>query len=291
MTTQGVIYYATGTKYVEQMLVSAESLKQHTDLPVTVYSDEQIHSQYIDNVVVITPGEHPFYDRINYFKQTPYDKTLYLDTDTYIAGDVSPIFEMLDRFDVVAAFNESRDTAAPHTKFDTVDLDVPPSFPEYQCGVIGYQNTEPIQQLFDDWQTRYKPYRDKHLIDQPHFREALYNSNLAIGTLPSEYNTLANFGGYLHEYVRLLHYAGSNKKRLGCGTPDADTLQEFVDVLNEDAPKDRVFYYDSARCLQVTPTTQNLTLYHGVVQSVRRDGIWSTIKKTVAKIKQLHSTY
>lgn len=287
MTECGVIYYATGEEYVRQAKRSAASLHEHMDIAVTVYSDRPVDSPHVDNVVEITPGDYPFYDRINYFKQTPYDQTLYLDTDTYITGDLSPIFELLDRVEVAAAFNESRNTAAPHTKFETVDLDVPPSFPEYQCGVIGYRDTKLIQKLFDDWQSRYEPYRDAHLVDQPHFREAVYNTDVSVGTLPTEFNTLANFGGYLHDKVRILHYAGANRSALGSEPPDDEQLQAFVDRLNRDAPQNRLFLYDALGCLHVPTTHEDWPLTHTVATSVQRNGIQQTIKRATARLKRL----
>jgi hypothetical protein len=103
---------------------------------------------------------------------------------------------MMDRFDIVASINETRDTAVEGHKFNTTDIDVPESFPEYQCGVIGFCHNPKVMSLFDDWQSRYKRYRDKYILDQPFFREAIYHSDIDLGTLPTEYNALINLGGY-----------------------------------------------------------------------------------------------
>lgn len=283
MTDRGVIYYAAGSEYADQALCSAKSLKQHNDLSVTVYTDQSVDRTHVDSTVTISPGKHPFYDRINYFKQTPYQKTLYLDTDTYVAADIGAVFELLDRFDVVAAFNESRNTAAAHTKFETVDLNVPDTFPEYQCGVLGYRNTDTVQELFNDWQTRYEPYREEHLIDQPHFREALYHSSASIGTLPTEYNVLVNFSGYLHSSVKLLHYAGTNKTALGDGLPEFERLQSLVNKLNQGTPRNRVFFHDGARRLRVCPREPS-PLSHRAVGHVREHGVWRTVTRGLEKL-------
>ncbi len=287
MTDRGIIYYATGTKYINQALRSAESLKKHNNLPVTIYSDREIDSPYVDNVIAISSSEYPFYDRINYFKQTPYPKTLYLDTDTYIVGDIGPVFDMLDRFEVVAAFNESRDTAASHTKFDTLDLDVPETFPEYQCGVIGYKNTGPIQDLLNDWQTRYEPYKTSHVLDQPHFREALFNNEVAIGTLPTEYNVLLNFSGYLHSTPKLLHYGGTNRPFLGDGTPTVEVLEETADRLSANAPQNRVFFSNAAGNLQVVLGHGDPGFLTRVVTHVRTNGFKQTLIKGVRKLSRM----
>jgi len=283
MTDRGVIYYATGDPYVRQAEISAKSLKSHNDIDVTMYTDQSLDSPYVDNVVTITPGEYPFYDRINYFKQTPYDRTLYLDTDTYIVSKLSSVFEMLDRFEIVAAFNENRDTASEHAKFETVDIDVPASFPEYQCGAIGYRNTDTVQELFGDWQERYEPYRDKNLLDQPHFREALYNNQVSVGTLPREYNIMINFCGCLDGTARLIHYGGTNRPIFGDGIPDAETFESVAHTLNENAPHHRVFYHDITGRLRVV-SRANPSFTRRVVQHTFQKGPWATFKKGMRRL-------
>lgn len=218
MSSRGVIYYATGEEYVEEATRSARSLKEHNDIEATVFTDiDTLNCSCFDRIEHIDSGEYTFYDRINYFKQTPYGRILYPDANTHVAGDTTPVSDLLERFEVVAAVNESWDTTAEHTKFETVDIDVPDSCLEYQCGVIGYRATDTVQEFFNDWQSRYEPCRGKHILDQSHFRETLDNSELSIGTLPTEYNVLVNFAGYLHSPVTLLHYAGTNRPFLGEG--------------------------------------------------------------------------
>jgi lipopolysaccharide biosynthesis glycosyltransferase len=285
MTDRGVIYYATGAKYVEQALISAKSLKAHNDVAVTVYTDRSdLASPYVDMAITISPGDYPFYDRINYFQESPYDRTVYLDTDTYIAGDITPLFAMLERFDIVAAFNEDRNTAGEHTSFETIEIDVPDAFPEYQCGVIGYRNTEAVQTCFDEWQQRYKPYRDANLLDQPHFREALYHSPVSIGTLPREYNVMVNFGGYLDDEAVILHYGGDNRPYIGDSMPGAAISEEIVRQLNENTPEHRVFFYDSSDEFRVVSGNVPPRLPRRTVRHLRREGLESTVKKAIQKL-------
>jgi hypothetical protein len=286
MPDRGVIYYATGHPYVKQATLSAESLKAHNDVGVTMYTDQQVDSPHVDNVVEITPGEHPFYDRINYFRQTPYERTIQMDTDTYIIGDLSPVFELLNRFDIAAAYDEHRDTATERRGFENVDIDVPDSFPEFQCGVIAYRNNETVQLLFDDWQTHYEPYRDRNLLDQPHFREALYNNEIAVGTLPSEYNVRINFGGFLYNDAKVIHYAGSeNRPFVGTEVPDAEFSEGLADTLNHDTPRSRVVIVKPREGICVLPTVdKSNSMRYRIRRSVDERGVVGTLRRAVEKL-------
>lgn len=285
MGSKGVLYYAIGEEYVQQAELSAESLKSHSDINVTLFTDVvDISAQCFDQIYTIDSTEYPFFDRIEHFKKMPYDKNIYLDTDTYICGNISPIFDLLERVDIAAAFNESRDTAAEHMKYKTIDLNAPDTFPEYQCGVIGFCDNERVDELFNDWRRRYRPYRDENLIDQPHFREALFNVEVSIGTLPTEYNTLLNHGGYLYGPVKLLHYAGDNRPFVNKldSSADFDTVAER---LNRGAPTNRVFYYDNLQRLRVRDS-RGRGIFGKIVTSLYREGVVETAQVVLEKMLQ-----
>jgi len=292
MSSWGVIYYATGAQYVAEATRSARSLKEHNDIDVTIFTDQNgLDRTCFDCVEQIDPGEHPFYDRINYFKESPYDRTLHLDTDTIVIGDIKPIFEMLERFEVVAAINETRHTASKDHKFDTVNINAPEAFPEYQCGVIGFCNTRRVRELFDDWQQRYANYLDDFVLDQPFFREAVYNSEIDIGTLPSEFNALLYMGGYFEQEVRIVHLAGKKPETLSVPFLRYKNTSKAVKLLNANVPERRVLFYDSWNRLIVKPTNGNQHRFFWLLKAVERNGIlWASrraIEKTHEKFKSL----
>jgi len=283
MPDRGVVYYATGKQYIQQAAISAKSVKKHTDLHVTLYADRGAESPYIDRVVETTPSGDPFYDRIDCFRQTPYEKTLYLDTDTYVTADISPALKILGRFDIVAAYDPCRDSTAEQLTFDTIEVDVPDAFPEFQCGVVGYQNTETVRAFFDDWQARYEPYREQNVLDQPHFREALYENRVAVGTLPSEYNVKINFGGFLYDEAKIIHYAGKrNRPFTGTGRPDEKISEEIGAELNRETQQSRAVMVDPEEGVRVEPTLE-LSLGYRIRRSVRERGVLGTARRAVEK--------
>jgi len=195
--TEGVVYIASGTEYIEQAKISAESLKEHTDYPVTLVCDRSVSECYFDSVISKPDFDYHYGDSVLKIPELPYDKTLLLDTDTVVCGDVSDIFSVVDGFDIAASTIADNE----FTLSDTV----PTSFPEYNTGVVAFSK-ETTESFISDWKSRY----EKHLQDgirmnQPSFREALYQSELRIATLPTEYNCRVNFGGYLTDIVRIIH--------------------------------------------------------------------------------------
>ncbi|MFB6294449.1 MAG: hypothetical protein ABEI97_01700 [Candidatus Nanohaloarchaea archaeon] len=104
----GVTYYAIGEKYVEEARQSAESLKEHNDIPTTLFTDQEVETGVIDNVRHIDASEYPLLDYIERLKESPYDRTLFLDTDTYVTANIEELFEMLDTFDIGLSIDELR---------------------------------------------------------------------------------------------------------------------------------------------------------------------------------------
>ncbi|MCA9912304.1 MAG: hypothetical protein KC496_03110 [Anaerolineae bacterium] len=197
----GVIYVATGDKYIEEALYSAASLKRYMPhLPVTLFTDRDVESPYLDQLVLVDEAHSAKRAKIHYMSQSPYERTLFLDTDTYICGDLTDTFDMLDHFDLAAVHENGQETYPVEQ--------VPTSFPEYNSGVILFQNTERVRAFFQQWQTIFDSetwiVKGRH-FDQPSFRQALYESDLRIATLTSQYNCHFVDGGCVAGEIKILH--------------------------------------------------------------------------------------
>lgn len=82
--SKGVIYIATGEKYIQEALKSAASLKDKIpSLPITLFSSEYVSSKVLNEVILIENPQYGWIDKITYISQTPYEETLFIDTDTY----------------------------------------------------------------------------------------------------------------------------------------------------------------------------------------------------------------
>jgi len=209
MKEEGIMYIATGEKYINEANISASSVKKYTDVPVIILTDSpsKINSEVFDYVHPIKSANNDFGDSILSLDQTPFEKTLFLDTDTYVCGEISSIFDALDRFDVIAAHNPGSRSAKKRGGYHA---DVPEVFPQYNTGVVGFKSTDSVKSLFNSWKKIYQDTKEntKLNLNQPSFREALYNSNVRIGTLPSEYNFRIHHQGsvgFAADEVRIVH--------------------------------------------------------------------------------------
>lgn len=201
----GVIYVATGEKYVLEACKSATRLKEvMPSIPITFFTDKEILSKAFEKVEII----EPFHKRskIPCLVKSPYEQTLYLDSDTYVTDDLSELFQLLDRFDIALVQSPCGE------KYEIKGI--PDCFPEFNSGVILYKKTSKVYDLFRTWKTLYerdllnseqlvKP-QEGCLQDQATFKEAIYYSELRIATLPPEYNCSINNPGRLLGKVKIL---------------------------------------------------------------------------------------
>src|SRR5262249_13767122 len=145
--SQGAIYIATGRKYVEEACQAAASLKAILPtLSVTLIADENIQVPYFDEVILVQkpdPIEGRFMSKIAYMGMSPYDHTLFLDTDTYVCGDISDLFPLLERFDIAAAHDANRITK----RLEGSHLAIPRSFSQFNTGVLLFRASPQLQEV------------------------------------------------------------------------------------------------------------------------------------------------
>ena len=190
----GVVYIAMGKKYIEEAKISAASLKaKMPNIPVTIFANQEVNEQEFDKSVVVNKSYYSFEDKVVYMYDSPYEYTLFLDTDTYICEDFSELFAILDNFDIAAVH-------AP-TKIPGIVNGVPECYQQMNTGVILFKKSPEVKKFFEYWVKLYKSGEP----DQPSFREALFNSQLRIATLTAEYNCRFPFPFFVCGTVKILH--------------------------------------------------------------------------------------
>lgn len=138
---RGVIYKVSGGRYVKEVLKSAKSLKRfHPDLPITVLTDHQIDSQFVDTVLELSNPMKSMGDSILKPEDIVYDYTLYLDSDTYICDDIIDVFYLLERSDVAMAFEPHRQTETDIPDYASI----PSICPNFNAGVIALRDSERV---------------------------------------------------------------------------------------------------------------------------------------------------
>lgn len=187
----GIVYCATGKRFVNEVINSAKSLHKFNKEPkITIFTDKdnvlKNEMDLFDSIIIIDHPEFSFGDKVFAIKNTPYKKTIFLDTDTIITDDISELFRILEKFDI-ALVN------VPYKNR---------KYPFYNTGVIAFNKNQRIMDLFKLWEQKY----DKRIgNDQPPFQEALLQSSISVFTLPPEYNFRVLFTSYAQKRIKILH--------------------------------------------------------------------------------------
>jgi hypothetical protein len=227
--SDGILYIASGAKYLNEAKRSVKSVKTHNDIRATLITDREVHESCFDTIHIEDDFGYHYGDSVMKIPSLPYDRTLLLDTDTRIYGNITGLFKVLDEFDIAAS-------VIADSEYNLSD-DVPETFPEYNTGVVSFRKSAEVQKFIDQWQGNYQDDLSTGTrMNQPSFRETLYKSNIRIATIPTEFNCRINFGGYLQDDVKVLH-------------GDIDNPDEIIKVLNEyNMPR---VYYNSGSGVEV----------------------------------------
>lgn len=204
----GAIYIITqDSRYTGLLLNSVASLKRvMPDLPVTVFSQFPVESPLFERAVLVEGSADGFYDKTLYMRQSPYERTLFIDADIYVVDPVPELFATLDQFDCAATHEEYLNTDWFH---QYPRPDIPSSFPEFNTGIMAYKRCPRMDRVLEEWAKLYRTFMDqnpgKKTNDQPFFRAAVYFSDLRMATLTREYNCKFRGQGYLNGRVKMLH--------------------------------------------------------------------------------------
>jgi hypothetical protein len=225
-------------------------------------------------------------DKIYNLDKSPYDKTIFIDADTLVLGDITGIFKLLDRVDLAAPHAQSR---------PVVEIkDVPDAFTELSTAVVGYENNSRILDLFNQWKSYHKqqmehgrpkksitiPYADtleeassfgrKH--GQPPFREALYHSDIKYHVLPTEY--LFRSSSFAYNNVKILHYGSRERGEKVARIINKDIEKRFLinwkgKLYREKNGTERISY----------PFLESLVSNEYIHRILKYLGIYGTVRK------------
>lgn len=198
--TRGVVYVASGRKYLEEAGHSAASVRQtNPDLPIgLVTDDESVAPGRFDHVLRLKAPRQTSFDKLQMVR-APWERTLFLDTDTLVHARLDSVFALLDRFDFAAVQRSS----GYHYALEGV----PQTFPEFNSGVIAFRQGPEVEAFFRRWAELYDALAEtsERTFDQKSLRAALYASPLRIANLPPEYNFMPYFPGIAMTGLMITH--------------------------------------------------------------------------------------
>jgi hypothetical protein len=209
-TKRGFVYVATGAAYVAEALRSAASLRVlHPDANIDLITDSPPAESNPFSCVrrPIGPVERAPIDKLLAY-EAPYDEIVFLDTDTYITGDLTPIFDLLAMHDMALLQDVNRGW-----NYELPGL--PLTFSEFNTGVLAFRKSPLVEKFFATWRSSFRSLREElsrqgqpPLSDQPSLRYCLFHSSIRVAPLPNEFHFLANYPNSTMWNVRLFHGRG-----------------------------------------------------------------------------------
>lgn len=205
----GVVYVATGDRFVAEAEQSLATLRAtNPQLPVMLLTGEDVPRKNLWEKVQVDPALKSQKNRAKlYMDQAPWERCLFVDTDTRVCGDLSDGFALLDRFD----FAGQHGYGGHHYKVPGL----PRSFPEINSGVLFWRKNERTQALFARWRELYDSLdqsQETRTWDQKSLRVALWESDVRFVDLPPVYNAMPYFPYVLECPLVIAH--GRNMKNL-----------------------------------------------------------------------------
>ena len=210
---RGILYIAQGERYLKELRFAAESAKKampNVQRAAMTNSRKTVEEmELFDIILPLDNTPFSWQKRIDALQRTPFERTLFLDTDTYICGNINELFQLLDRFDIgvaQAVIKHSPCRNLPAKPY--IMPNVPETFPEVCCGLLLFRRNDRVNRLFISWNSKYDAQMASPILpfhDQPSFGEALYESDARVAILPTEYHCWITAGGYLSGPVCILH--------------------------------------------------------------------------------------
>jgi len=206
LASEGILYIAFNDAFVKEMINSARSVKQYNpNIKIAVMSNDLDDSEFIDYFIKINPSH--IRAKVDYIGRSPFNKTIYLDSDTIINHKIDDMFSILDKYDIAGVHDFARKRKKYSDKIPEYG-NIPYGFSEINGGVLCYAKNERTQQFFDIWKNYfYKYYNMTNGWDQVSLRISLWETSASLIHLPIEFNVR---GSDNREKVNLPHIREEN---------------------------------------------------------------------------------
>lgn len=202
---RGIYYIASGNRYRNEAITAIKRTKEiMPNIPIALCTDVYDSAfNDIDHLIIMQNSRYCFLDKVSNYFNSPFDQTIFLDTDTYVVDSIESLFTLLNRFDI----------AAPHAPIDDYEfVEMNDCFTEINSGVIAYNKNIRTSDMFNLYEQHYLKSltycREKYNDippDQPSFRYAVYNSQVNFCFLSHQYNCMIDFPCFLSGAVHILH--------------------------------------------------------------------------------------
>jgi len=166
MSVRGALYVYWGNKYDDELARSIASVEK-LGLPV--------HVERLDGA----PG---LWAKAGMYEYSPFDETVFLDTDTIVLENLDFGFEMARHHGVALA-------VAPACYAKRFGEGFPADAIEYNTGVIFFSKVKRVSELFETWKSYSEDYPEN---DQTSFARAIWEQKFNPFVLPLNWNLRAH---------------------------------------------------------------------------------------------------
>lgn len=207
--SRAVFYIANGSRYEDEALISAKSVKRWLDnIPAVLFAVHETDGIGFDRVINLPPPTFDgwYRNQVKYFNQAvntlaDVDQLLYLDTDTFVCRDCRGIWQILDHYEMALGHAAGRG-ATPTA------VNCPSEFATLGIGVEFFNNTPKLRRFFTDWQAQFeREYQTYGETDEGPFRDLLFlnNHDVRYFVLAPEEHCRFGFGVWLNGAASILH--------------------------------------------------------------------------------------
>lgn len=193
-TKQGYLYAATGKQFTDEAAASVRSLRRfNPQVHVTLITDNPcVYAEFDDIQIVDFDSSDINWKKGLLYKalalqNSPYEKTFFVDTDTYFTEECAELFELLEYNDILIAHSPAD---VSKVVIDGKEIE---GYHPYNTGVVVYKKTPEVVQLFKDWLAAYQEKFDIYPSDQTPFMEALLKNKVRLYVLLPFYNFREHF--------------------------------------------------------------------------------------------------
>jgi hypothetical protein len=217
MNRFGCMYVAFGRPYLIQALNSVRSLRRASpSVPVCILTNAlpeppaAFHEWNSSSDVWLSVDAADDDNRLfktDLVRYTPFDRTLYLDSDTEVLGDLTGMFRFLDYWDLALRLREEGYSPLKEKGRQTV-LDGAAAIadlPHWNGGVVLFASNARVEEFFSLWNSYYRA--GGIPFDQVSLVEAAFRSSCRILSLDGRWNGGHQWGRDRPDQTRyVLHY-------------------------------------------------------------------------------------
>jgi len=181
----GFVFAATGEGFIKLAAEAARSLRaSNPGVPIDLFTDGEGADPVFDRVHQL--GRSWFRPKFEALRRSRFQRTICFDADVIVVADLRDVFDVLGRFDFVAAHEQRRNTKGAMRQ---LTRPMPAAFPQINSGVVGVRKSPEVEAFLESVERTI--FEGKHGRDQFVLREMLFDSDLRLWVLPPEYNLMA----------------------------------------------------------------------------------------------------